>query len=106
MAEKLSDLEYYVQKLPAPVRNKYLLVGGLFLLWMLFFDRNSVIAQIRLNRTKRELYNKMEYYGKEAKQAEWQQNAIFSSDPSLEQFAREKYYMKRSNEEVIVVEEQ
>ncbi len=105
MTEKLTDLEFYTQKLPLPLRNKYVLVGSLFVLWMLFFDRHSVIAQIRLNRTKRALESKMEFYAKEAQQAEWQQSAIFSSDPALEQFARERYFMKRANEEVIVVEE-
>lgn len=105
MAEQQSDFHYYTQRLPAPLRNKYVLVGVVFLVWMLFFDRNNILSQMRLQQTKHGLEHKMDYNAKEAKQAESQQNAIFSSDPAVEQFAREKHYMKRANEEVIVVEE-
>ena len=105
MAEKESDLQYYSKKLPAPLRNKYVFVGLLFVLWMLFFDRNNVISQFRLRNSLNGLKDKKEHHQRERDDAQRQWTEIFSNDATLEKFAREKHFMKRSNEDIFIVED-
>lgn len=106
MSERETDLQYYSRRLPAPLRNKYVATALVFVVWMLFFDRNNVISQIRLQRTLSGLENKMKYYEKEKKEADAHWEEVFTNDATLEKFAREQHFMKRPNEEVFVFAEE
>ena len=84
------------------ISNKYVLLLALFLVWMLFFDSNSWLAHRELNQSIEELENNKEYYKTQIRK----DTAIINSlnDPQeLERFAREKYFMKRENEDVYII---
>ncbi len=81
----------------------YVLVLTVFVIWMVFFDTNSLLIHLEL---KKEI-NKLE------KQKEFLKNEINNdkkiietlSDPiELEKFAREHYYLKKKNEEIYLIE--
>ncbi|VAW19056.1 Cell division protein DivIC (FtsB), stabilizes FtsL against RasP cleavage [hydrothermal vent metagenome] len=81
----------------------YVLVLTVFVIWMVFFDTNSLLIHLEL---KKEI-NKLE------KQKEFLKNEIDNdkriietlSDPEeLEKFAREHYYLKKKNEEIHLIE--
>ncbi len=84
-------------------KNVFILIFTVFAIWMLFFDTNSFLTHVELNREIDGLENEKEYYkkeiGKDKKEIE-----ILSSDEGLEKFAREKYYMKKDNEEIYIIE--
>lgn len=103
---KQSNWQYYTSKLPAPLRNKYVLTVGLFVIWMLFFDRFSVMEQISLQQTKSELESKLYYYKVQNKETQEQQEAIHTSNATLEKAVREKFLMKRKDEVLFVIEEE
>ena len=89
----------------APVtKNKYLLTLALFVVWLSFFDRDNWLDRYHgikeLNALKQE-------------KAKYEQQIIDDKatikrldDPDyLEQFAREEHKMKKSNEDIFIVEE-
>jgi len=84
-------------------KNAFILISVVFAIWMLFFDTNSLLTHVELNRDIDDLEDEKEYYkreiGKDKKEIE-----TLSSDKGLEKFAREKYYMKRDNEEIYIIE--
>lgn len=83
--------------------NRYILILLLFGIWMLFFDSNSWLVHHDLNQTIEELQNNKKYYKAQIKK----DTAIINSlnDPDeLEKFAREKYFMKRENEVIYIIE--
>ena len=84
-------------------KNVFILIFTVFAIWMLFFDTNSFLTHVELNKEIDGLENEKEYYkkeiGKDKKEIE-----ILSSDEGLEKFAREKYYMKKDNEEIYIIE--
>lgn len=83
--------------------NRYILILLLFSIWMLFFDSNSWLVHHDLNQTIEELQNNKKYYKAQIKK----DTAIINSlnDPDeLEKFAREKYFMKRKNEVIYIIE--
>jgi cell division protein FtsB len=105
MSKKPSQLSLLLEDLPKPLRNKFIVVTAVFVFWMCFFDRNSVIDQYRLQATYQELQEKKEYYQQEIDKTEQFDQDLFTNDKTREKFVREQYYMKKSNEEVFVIEE-
>ncbi len=82
----------------------YLIALGAFVVWMLFFDEKDVFTQQKRAAELQKLEEKIEYY--EEQITETRQNIdLLDKDPMmLEKFAREKYFMKRPNEEVFIIE--
>lgn len=105
MAKKPTKFELFLEDVPPPLRNKFIVVTGIFVVWMFFFDNNSIISQYRLQATLQELQDKKAYYQAEINQAEKDNRELFTDDKTREKFAREHYYMKKSDEEVFVVED-
>lgn len=104
MAKKPTKLELLLEDVPAPMRNKFIVVTAFFVAWMFFFDNNSIISQYRLQATLQELESKKAYYEGEISQAEKDNKELFTDDKTREKFAREHYYMKKADEEVFVIE--
>lgn len=87
--------------IPAPFRNKYFIALLLFFGWMIFPDRHDIITQWRLESTVNKLENEREFYKAKIKEAELQRLEL---ERNPEKIAREKYFMKKSNEDVFIIE--
>ncbi len=74
-----------------------------FAVWMLFFDANSWLIHHELNTDIEELEDEKEYYKKEISKDKKAIKAL-STEEGLEKLAREKYYMKKANEEIYIIE--
>jgi cell division protein FtsB len=84
------------------LKNKYFLViVGLFF-WLLYFDKNDVFTQYELIKKCNKLNSEKEYYIFEIENNKKEVEELQSNLKSLETFAREKYLMKRDNEDVFV----
>ena len=84
--------------------NKYLWAAAAFCIWMMFFDQNDWIGQRQSRRHLRELEENTVYLNAEIASLDSQHNALLNSPQALEQFAREKYRMKRDGEDLYVIE--
>ncbi|WP_262501133.1 FtsB family cell division protein [Psychroserpens sp. Hel_I_66] len=75
----------------------------IFAVWMLFFDSNSLIIHSELNEDISDLENEKEYYRNEI---EKDKKAIkeLSTEDGIEKLAREKYYMKKDDEDIFIIE--
>ena len=85
------------------VSNKYLLISLLFAVWMLFLDNYSYMDQRQLNKQIDELQDNKKYYQDEIKK-DHQSIKLLKNQDQVEKYAREKYYMKRENEDIYIVE--
>jgi cell division protein DivIC len=94
-----------LKKLPKPLRNGYILASLAFLVWMLFLDSNNLIARFQLSGKLSDLENEKIYYEEKIKEVEKDRDELFGDRESLEKFAREKYLMKKDNEDIFIVEE-
>lgn len=91
--------------IPRPLRNKYVFTSVAFIVWILFFDRCSIIAQLRLRSNLASLERKIKFLKKDM-QADLQTlNTVFTDDNKLVKVARERYFMKAENEEVIYIKD-
>ena len=100
-----NPLEETKQKKPwlKIVSNKYLLISLLFAVWMLFLDNYSYMDQRQLNKQIDELQDNKKYYQDEIKKDN-QSIKLLKNQDQVEKYAREKYYMKRENEDIYIVE--
>lgn len=88
-----------------PFRNIFVLILVVFAVWMIFFDANSWLIHNELNSDIEELEDEKEFYKNEIIK---DQKVIkeLSTEEGLEKLAREKYYMKKENEEIFIIEYQ
>ncbi len=83
--------------------NKYVIILLLFVVWMIFFDENSLINHWELNREIDKLEKSNEYYRDQIEQDKKVIDNLNDPD-SLEKYAREEYKMKKENEEIFLIE--
>ncbi len=85
------------------IKNIFVIVLTLFIIWMLFFDAHSWLFHRELNKDIEELEYQKEHYKKEI---EKDKKAIkeLSTEEGIERAARENYYMKKPNEDIYIIE--
>lgn len=87
----------------AIVSNVYVLVLTIFVIWMVFFDTNSLLIHLELRKEIKKLEKQQEFLREEI--AKDKKIIDKLSDPEeLEKFAREQYYLKKKNEEIYLIE--
>jgi cell division protein FtsB len=95
-----------MNRLVNTLRNKYYIVTTAFIVWMLFFDRNDLMSQYDYRTQLNKLEAEKEFYIKETEKAKTDLDELTTNKEKLEKFAREKYLMKKDNEDVFVVVEE
>ena len=85
------------------LKNSYVIIIVIFVIWMIFFDSNSILVHNELNNDINDLNNQKEYYKNEIERDNIELNQI-KTDSGLEKYAREKLFMKRENEEIFIIE--
>lgn len=91
------------KRLPAFLKNKYFYTILAFIVWMLFFDKNNFIYQFTLSSDLNNLKNEKEYYLSEIEANDAATKELMTNTTTLEKFAREKYLMKRDNEDIYLI---
>ena len=94
------------KKLPKAFRNFYIVTGSIFLIWMLIFDTNDFLSRYKLSSKLGSLESEKEYYAEKIKEVEKDRQELMGTRELLEKFAREKYLMKKSTEDIFVVVEE
>jgi tRNA threonylcarbamoyladenosine biosynthesis protein TsaB len=94
-----------LDKIPSFLKNKYLLVLVAVLIWFMFFDQNNLIQQYRYSRQLKDFRAEKEYYLQEIARDSVDLDKLKNNPEELERYAREKYLMKRENEDIFIVPE-
>jgi len=91
------------EKLPAPLRNKYLITFVVFLIWIFFIDTFDIITQVRMNNEFKQLKEQQEFYKAEIEKDSIKVYNLNNNPEEQERFARERFLMKKDNEDVFIV---
>ena len=100
MARRNNSFQAVLDQVPGPFKNKYFIVLVLFFGWMIFFDTHDIITQWRLQRSVKKLEADKEYYSRKIEEAKQERLDL---DINKEKFARERYYMKKRDEDVFII---
>jgi cell division protein DivIC len=91
----------FLTHIPSWLKNKYLLTGAGFLVWILFFDnRDLITSHFREKGELRKLEQSKKYYEQQITATKIELEQLRSNPAVLERYAREKYLMKRDNEDL------
>ncbi len=73
------------------------------LVWLLLFDRNSLIDRMKYIRTLHDMEDEKQYYIERIDEDSRRLTELKTDRDNLEKFAREQYFMKKENEDVFVI---
>lgn len=85
------------------LKNKYFLAVIIFAVWMLFFDKNDMISQYGYSTKVSKLKQEKDFYLQQTAAVKKDLAELDSNLNTVEKFAREKYFMKKDNEDVFVI---
>lgn len=88
--------------------RKYMLIfvsTFLFIVWILFCDNDSVVKRYTLESRISELEEQRDDYLRKIRADSASISEIKKSNVNLEKYARERYYMKRDNEDIFIIVE-
>lgn len=76
---------------------------GILLIWMSTLDTANFFRLFSLYQEVNKYEEQAEFYQQELERVQREEKQVLGSRRSLEQFAREKYVMKREGEKVIIL---
>ncbi len=85
------------------INNRYFYTALAFIIWMFFFDNDNFREQMRLSKKIDQLQQKEQFYKTEIEKNKSALKALKYDTVQLEKYAREKYFMKKDNEDVYVI---
>lgn len=94
----------FIRHIPPFIYNKYFLATSLFVVWMLFFDRNDVFTQLSRKSELGQIEESKNYFAQKIVEGKKFSSDMRSSADAVEKFVREKYLMKRDNEDLYLIE--
>ncbi|NOU39581.1 MAG: septum formation initiator family protein [Ferruginibacter sp.] len=84
------------------LKNKYIITILAFIVWMLFFDPKDVGLMIDRNSKLKNLKISEQHLLSEIKETKKELLLLKTDAASIEKYARERFYMKKDNEELFI----
>lgn len=86
-------------------RYKYLITVVIFLIALGVLDENSLMRRYSNKREIGRLHDEIGQYKKEYEESTRKLNELMENSEAIEKIAREKYLMKKPNEDIYIFEE-
>jgi cell division protein DivIC len=83
--------------------NKYFITTVLFVAWLVFFDNNNILTNLRTRDKLLQFRKDKQFYIDEVRKDSISIQKLLYDTLELEKYAREKYLMKKDNEDVYLV---
>ena len=94
----------FLDRIPSWIKNKYLITIAAFAVWMLFFDdRDLFVTLVKQRKELSDLRTSKQYYEQQIAGTKKELDQLKINALTIEKYAREKYLMKRDNEDLFVV---
>ena len=87
------------------IKNKYVAVTLVFLLFFLFLGENNVLVTHQLTRDLVELNKEIDLLEHAIKQDSAEAISLIGNMEALETYGSEHYYMKRDNEDIYIIKD-
>ncbi len=102
MKQKIADL---LMKYPFLkwITNRFILATLFFILWLLFFDTYAYFDHRTIDKEIKKLEDNRDYYQGEINSDDKNIQKLYRKE-EVEKYAREKYYMKRENEDIYIID--
>lgn len=85
------------------LKNKYVIVFILFVLWITVIDKNNIFTGRRIRKELKELESQKAKIIEDTKRDSFAIRQLKTNPEYLEKFAREEYGMKKDEEDVFII---
>lgn len=85
------------------IGNKYFIASAFFIIWMLFFDVKDLALMNNRREKLADLQKSEKHLNKLIAETRIELNLLKTSTQTIEKYAREKYLMKKDNEDLFIV---
>ncbi len=85
--------------------NKFFIASAIFVVVMVFLDKNDLITSMDRRKELKELESSKDYYTRELSELQKIKKNLQTEPAMIEKLAREKYLMKRANEDIFLTED-
>lgn len=93
----------FLVHIPFWLKNKYLLAGCFFIVWMFFFDPKDWGIAYDKHEKLKELQQSEAHLSKVIVATKEELSQLKTNAQTIEKYAREKYFMKKDNEDLFIV---
>jgi cell division protein FtsB len=100
----IAQLYNLMNRIIAVFKNKFFIAFAAFTVWLCFFDKNDIPSQVSRRQELGTLNTKIKYYKEQIEATNKELNNLQSNQAAIEKYAREKYFMKKDNEDVFIIE--
>lgn len=91
--------------IPSFLKNKYFISFAAFCVIIFFLDKNDFFTQYERRKELRDLQQSKQHYSTQLAAERKELQALETNPAAVEKIAREKYLMKRDNEELFIISE-
>ncbi len=92
-----------MNKFKKTVRNKYFIASIFFVVWMGFFDPKDWSTISEKKKKLSELQKSETALNRQIAETRVELNQLKNSAETIEKYAREKYLMKKDNEDIFII---
>jgi len=93
----------FLNSIPYWLKSKYLLTGSFFAIWMFFFDQKDILSDLERRSKLNELEKSEQHLKDLISESHAELDLLKNNAQSIEKYAREKYMMKKDNEDLFIV---
>ena len=93
----------FLQYIPRWLKSKYLITGLAFIGWMLFFDSDDITLQLKRVKELQQLQQSEKNLDQQIADTKKELELLKTNPSTLEKYAREKYMMKKDNEDLYII---
>ncbi len=90
-------------RFPAWLKSKYFITGIAFFTWMFFIDRNDMPLQWKRVTELNQLEQSEKNMTRQIMETKKELDQLKTNPVTLEKYAREKYMMKKGNEDLYII---
>ena len=99
----MNSIKNLIERIPKPLKNKYIITLTAFSIWIIFIDDYNIIKQRKIKKSINKLEIERKTYLKNIKQDSIREHNLIYNQKEQEKVAREKYLMKKKNEDIYVI---
>ena len=96
----------FLSNIPSWLKNKYILTLAAFVIWILFFDAKDLLTQRERTNELEKLRESKFYFMAEIEKEKKALEELKSNPAAIEKLAREKYLMKKDNEDLFIIQKE
>lgn len=100
---KFWQMKKLLDRVPSFTKSFYFLATLFFVFWLAFVDSNDLFLQRELKTKQSELVEAKKFYEDRILEVKNDREALLNNPELLEKIAREKYLMKKENEDLYII---